>query len=144
MTTENCLRILESKGVRPTANRILLVKALAESENPVSMADLEARIGTMDRSSVFRCLSVFMKHHLVHMIDDGSDSSKFELCPASGECGVSDMHAHFHCERCGATVCIDDVGVPVIELPPGYSVSSVNYVVRGVCPKCSSAGRAEA
>lgn len=144
MMTESCIRLLESKGVRPTANRILLVKALSDSGKPMSMSDLEIYIGTMDRSSVFRCLSVFVKHHVVHLIDDGSDSSKFELCPVSGDCSLADMHAHFHCERCGATVCLDDVVVPVAELPTGYSAASVNYVVKGVCPECSAADDAGA
>ena len=143
MMTESCIHLLEAKGVRPTANRILLIKALSGIGKPASMGDLEIYIGTMDRSSIFRGLSVFLKHHVVHMIDDGSDSSKFELCPADGECQVADMHAHFHCELCGATICLDNVGVPALEFPPGYSVSSVNYVVKGVCAACSSIAGSE-
>ena len=40
-------KLLEEHGIKPTANRILVVKALASSMQPLSLAELERRIMTM-------------------------------------------------------------------------------------------------
>ena len=97
---------LERRGVRPTANRVLVLEAILAASQDVSLADIEARLGTVDRSSVFRTLCLFVKHHLVHAIDDGSGSVKYEACDSRGDCSVSDMHTHFYCEVCHRTFCL--------------------------------------
>lgn len=37
--------ILNEKGVKPTSNRILVMRELAEASHPVSLADLESMSG---------------------------------------------------------------------------------------------------
>ena len=39
MESEDLVTCLKLKGVKPTANRILVLKALKESSRPVSLAD---------------------------------------------------------------------------------------------------------
>lgn len=131
---------LERRGVRPTANRVLVLEAILSASQAVSLADIEAILGTVDRSSVFRTLCLFVKHHLVHAIDDGSGSVKYEACDGRGDCSVSDMHTHFYCEVCHRTFCLKTIGVPVVDLPAGFVTHSINYIVKGVCDKCSAAG----
>ena len=64
-----CVALLEEHGVRPTANRIVVAKALASSIQPQSLAELERKISTIDKSNVFRALTLFKEHHLVHAIE---------------------------------------------------------------------------
>ena len=73
-------KLLEEHGIKPTANRILVVKALASSMQPLSLAELERRIMTIDKSNVFRALSLFREHHLVHTIEGSGDGTRYELC----------------------------------------------------------------
>ena len=81
MSNTEIERTLESKGVRPTANRILVMKELVKATHPVSLADLEACLGfSMDRASIFRVLELFAEKDVVHVIEDGSRSIKYELC----------------------------------------------------------------
>ncbi len=129
---------LEEKGVKPTPNRILVLRELGHSDHPLSLADLEGRLETLDRSSIFRVLTLFLKHELVHSIEDGSGSIRYELCTASGKCSISDMHVHFHCESCNRTYCIPMTPVPAVDLPDGFTAHSVNYVVKGECAECGS------
>ena len=82
-------------------------------------------------------LSLFVGHHIVHVIEDGSGTVKYEVC-GSERCTVSDMHTHFYCEKCHRTYCFKAIQIPEIELPEGFSMSSVNYVVKGVCPECAA------
>lgn len=129
---------LESRGIKPTANRILVLKAMLSAPRALSLADLEERIGTVDKSSIFRTLALFQQHHLIHVIEDGSGSVKYEPCGSDTGCSVADMHAHFHCEACHETYCLHTAQIPTIELPEGFSMHAVNYLVKGLCARCTS------
>ena len=129
--------ILEKKGVKSTPNRILVLRALCGYTRPVSLPELEVDTHPMDKSSIFRVLNLFVKRHVVHAIEDGSGILKYEVCHGGTECTVNDMHVHFHCLECGQTFCLEAIHIPEIGLPEGFEVDSVNYVVKGLCPKCS-------
>ncbi len=136
MDSQRSIEVLEKKGVRVTAIRILVMEALLASSRPMSLSDLETVLDTVDKSSIFRTLEVFEKHHAVHSIDDGTGSIKFEVCEGGKDCTVSDMHTHFYCEKCHRTYCLKDINVPVVNLPEGFEMHSVNYIVKGICPGC--------
>ena len=111
--------------------------ALMSASRPMSLSDLETVLDTVDKSSIFRTLEVFEKHHAVHSIDDGTGSVKFEVCEGEEECTVSDMHAHFYCEKCHKTFCLKEINAPVVDLPEGFEMRGVNYMVKGVCRECA-------
>ena len=52
-----CEEMLQEHGVKPTANRIVVVKALADAERPLSLSELEYKIMSIDKSGVFRALA---------------------------------------------------------------------------------------
>ena len=140
MRTDNeqfCTERLAQKGVKPTSTRILVLRELMKADNPLSLQDVETALDTVDRSTIFRTLVLFREHHLVHDIDDGSGSVKYELCGGGADCTVADMHSHFYCERCRRTFCLDYIAVPQVDLPEGYEARSVNYMIKGVCPDCA-------
>lgn len=130
------LEILKSKGVKATSNRILVLDALKAQNSPVSLIELEDYLQTVDKSSIFRVLSLFLEKEVVHGIDDGSGSLKYELCHSDHHCSISDMHVHFHCERCRQTFCLKNVAVPEVAVPENFEVRSVNYVIKGICSDC--------
>ena len=129
-------QILAGSGIRPTANRIVVMRELASSQRPLSLAELESRLPTMDKSSIFRALTVFRGHHIVHVIEDGGEGVRYELCRSAGGEADTDAHAHFFCERCHRTFCLDYAGIPDVELPAGFRSTSVNFVIKGICPEC--------
>lgn len=51
-TTEFYAERLEKKGVKPTAVRILVLKAMMEASYAVSLVELETLLGTVDRSTI--------------------------------------------------------------------------------------------
>ena len=53
------------------------------------------------------------------------------------DCGVDDEHTHFYCVRCHRTFCLKRIHVPVVELPDGFRMDSINYVIKGLCPECA-------
>ena len=59
-----CLKILEQRGIKPTAIRMLVLKAMMETEQAVSLLDLENKLDTVDKSTIFRTITLFVSHHL--------------------------------------------------------------------------------
>ena len=128
--------LLQKHGIGTTANRIVIVKALAESDGPQSMRELETRILTIDKSVLSRTLALFRKNHLVHTLEDGDGNMKFELCLSHDDEIDDDEHVHFFCEKCHKTFCLHGTPLPAVNIPEGFQVNSANYMLIGVCEKC--------
>ena len=60
--------LLRERGIRPTAVRLLVVRILAEADAPLSLAEIEAMLDTAPKSTIFRALTLFQTHRLVHKI----------------------------------------------------------------------------
>ena len=136
MDNRKCIERLEKKGVRATSIRILVLDALMNASRTMSLADLEAVLETVDKSSIFRTLEIFEKKHLVHSIDDGTGSIKFEVCESEDDCSIADMHTHFYCENFQRTFCLKEISAPLLDIPSGFQAHSVNYIIKGICPDC--------
>ena len=130
--------LLQNKGVRPTALRLLILETIARQSEPVALLDLEAKLGTVDRSTIFRTVTLFLAHHVLHGFEDGSGSLKYELCDNACSCSVEDMHTHFYCEKCHKTFCLKEISIPQVDLPEGFSAHSINYIIKGICRECSA------
>jgi Fur family ferric uptake transcriptional regulator len=136
MKQEECVRLLAGHDIKPTSNRIVVLRALATSERPLTLAELEMKILSIEKSGIFRSLTLFREHHLVHAIEDGSGSLRYELCHSHGDAEDDDLHVHFFCEHCQRTFCLDGVPVPQVCVPSGYAVTSASHIVKGICPEC--------
>ena len=128
--------LLEHHGIKPTANRIVVARTLAGALSPLSLAELERKLLTIDKSGIFRTLTLFREQHLVHVIEGGSEGVKYELCHSHDEQYDEDQHPHFVCERCQQTFCLDTQPVPQVLLPPGFQAHSANLIIKGLCPDC--------
>lgn len=140
MPPDQYASLLEHHGVKPTANRIVIAKTLAAIDRPMSLSELEYKILTIDKSGIFRTLTLFRECGLVHAIDDG-EGTKYELCRSHHDTHDDDTHVHFHCERCHTTFCLDDIPIPEVCLPEGYLPQTTNYIIKGLCPECRAKRR---
>lgn len=136
MNTHDITEKLTNKGIRPTANRILVYDTIAKQSTPQSLKDLERLMLSMDRSSIFRVLTLFQEHDVVHTFEDGRGVLNYELCEEDGECDHHDGHIHFYCESCGRSFCMEDIEVPEFTLPTGFTTTSTSFVIKGECPQC--------
>ena len=127
---------MQEHGIRPTANRMLVIQALEDATHPLSLAELEDQLVTLDKSSIFRALTLFREKHLVHAIENGSNNLVYELCLSHSEETDDDTHVHFFCERCHTTFCLTDINIPQVELPGGFMMTTSNYLIKGICPDC--------
>ena len=131
---------LEARGVKPTSTRLLVYRALAESRHSLSLRDLDDRLDTVDRSTIFRTLTLLLAHHLVHAIEDGTGVTRYEACEGDDDCSLDDQHVHFYCRVCQRTFCFHRLHIPHLQMPEGFTMEGVNFVVKGVCPDCAQSG----
>ena len=131
-------QILQEAGIRVTAVRLLIWRTIhREFSGIFNLADLEDKLPTVDKSTLFRTLNLLSECRLLDTIDDGSGSQKY--CNRDLHAPQSRIkHVHFNCRICHQTVCLTDVSLPEVTLPEGYTVEDTEYVVKGVCPKCAA------
>lgn len=138
MTNEDYhIRKLAHREIKPTASRLLILREMMRGDEAVSLPDLERYLPTVDKSTISRTLSLFLLHRLIHAIDDGSGALKYAVCDDGCDCSVDEEHTHFYCENCHRTFCLKHIAVPVVPLPEGFSMHSINYVLKGLCPECA-------
>mgnify|MGYP002623625029 CR=1 FL=1 len=141
---ETPVTLMQEHGIKPTANRILVAQSLAHfwRSAPVGLKELmiassrTAALESVDKSIISRTLSAFRERHLLHVLADGGDSVRYEVCHCAEEEEDSDRHVHFHCEVCGRTFCFEDLPIPAVQYPEGFAVENVEYMAHGVCPEC--------
>lgn len=129
---------LLARDIKPTAIRLLVLKAMENYPQAFSLADLEDKLDTIDKSSLFRTITLFHKRHLIHSIDDGSGSMKYSVCRDSCMCELEDLHVHFNCTRCHKTFCLESISIPQVKLPKDFLLESINFVMKGLCSQCAS------
>ena len=130
-------KLIKAAQITPTPMRVMVYKCLLNAGCPLSLDDIETKLESVDKSTISRSLSLFRDRHLVHSFNDGSGSTKYELCAAPHALSHEDLHVHFRCEECGETLCFPSIKVPEVSLPDGFESREVNYIITGVCAQCT-------
>ena len=129
-------QVLLNAGIRVTAVRLLVWRKIRHGlHDAFSLADLETALPTVDRSTLFRTITLLADAHLLHGIDDGSGSQKYCVCHLDDTRHCLG-HVHVTCRVCHRTYCLTDVKIPPVPLPTGFEQEETEYVVKGVCPAC--------
>ena len=136
MKKKKYINRLEKQRIKPTAIRLLVLDAISNKKEIFSLLELEAELGTIDKSTLFRTLTLFQQHMLVHSIDDGSGSLKYSVCDEECDCSPQWQHVHFYCSECNRAYCLREIPIPQVVLPVGFEPKTINHVIKGVCNQC--------
>lgn len=131
--------ILNDKNVKPTAVRELVLKVFLENSYALSSSDIEEKLPWGDRVTLFRTLKTFEQKGVIHQINDGSSSVKYALC--SDNCEATehfDIHPHFHCDKCGKTICLEKQELSIPNIPNDIIVNDYSLILNGLCADCLS------
>ncbi|MBP5625864.1 MAG: transcriptional repressor [Bacteroidales bacterium] len=134
---EDPVALMQEHGIKATANRILILNALLQAGRPLSMTEIETALESVDKSIISRSLAAFREHRLLHALADDGAGVRYEVCHCAEEEEDSDLHVHFHCERCGRTFCFEDLPIPAVRYPDGFMVENVEHTAHGICPDCA-------
>ncbi len=122
--------LLKSYGIRPTAIRLMILKCIMEFESAFSYDDIADKLETVDRSTIFRTLSIFDAAGLIHKFEDGIGNSRY--------CILICDHVHVSCRKCGRTFCIPIKNYPQLTLPENFEAEEINYTITGLCRECNN------
>ena len=134
LVKEICRR-LEEVGIRPTHQRIEVMKYLTENRvHPTAemiYSQLKAVIPTFSKTTVYNTLKLLEEKGVVSALATDEDQIRYEvdLTP----------HAHFKCVKCGAFFDLGHAGVLSLEKEDeieGNLVREVQVVMKGICRHC--------
>lgn len=130
---------LKSVDLRHTNGREEVLNLFLDADHALSHNDIENGLGPdHDRVTIYRTLRTFVEKGLLHRVLDDGGNPKYALCRDNCVKGHHHHdHVHFKCEDCGQTTCLDQVNIPSISLPAGYSRKEVNLLIQGVCQECN-------
>lgn len=130
--------ILKQNRLSITGSRQKILELFLSKNGALSHADIEKKTGeSFDRVTVYRTLQTFVESGIIHLIPTTDNSIKYALC--KNDCAPGhhhDNHVHFICDECSKTICLEEVTIPSVKLPKGFTPQHSEMVVTGICGEC--------
>lgn len=138
---ENAIRKTRERLTKP---RTAVLSTLLTFDHAATHLEVAAAIGkqhAIDRVTVYRVLDWLVGVNLAHRISGDDRVWRFvaNVGASPAAKAVSHRrHAHFTCEQCGQTFCLDSVQPKInVKLPAGFTSSEVDVTLRGRCAHCA-------
>jgi Fur family ferric uptake transcriptional regulator len=130
---------IRRRGARATPARIRVLQLLRVAATALTHNEIEAALGAsaLDRVTLYRVLDWLVESGLAHRNTDAQRIFRFSAAVA----GEHTTHIHFRCEHCGGVFCLDAAPPAAPTLPDGFSLSRMDFDLRGRCATCSAAQR---
>lgn len=130
-------QILRTNQLSITASRKEVLKLFLEKEVALDHAAIEKDTGEQfDRVTIYRTLQSFLEKGIIHTIPTNDNSTMYALCKECTHGFHHDNHVHFLCEVCHNTQCLEEVLIPDVQLPEGFSPVAMQMTVTGICKRC--------
>jgi len=131
------MRRLEEAGYRSGAARREVVDLLAAEPCAVTALEIDRRLDSVGRASVYRTLDQLERLHLVQRVEIGGDAAGYErVDPAQ-------HHHHLVCEECGRLSPFADPSleraIEAVSRAAEFEIAAHDVVLRGRCPDCKVA-----
>ena len=132
--------LLRTHGLRRTPIRTEMLALFMKHDTALSASDIIAKMKyRLDRVTAYRALSSFEEHGILHRASEDERGTKYALCGQHCPDEThTDEHAHFICDECHQTYCLEDVKVPAVAVSDAFSVSRANYTLSGTCQACNA------
>ncbi len=127
---------LRTRGLRATSSRVAVLQLLSMTEQPVSHAEVCAKLATsFDPATLYRNLVDFVDVQLARRADVGDHVWRFALVRVGHDAAA---HPHFVCTGCGVMQCLPTMQVrgPAAKAPRSVKRRDVEVHVRGLCDAC--------
>lgn len=126
---------LNKAGFRAGAARRQVIELLDGESCAVSALEIDRRLPSVGRASVYRTLEQLEQLGLVNRVDVGGEVVAFERNDPGGH------HHHMVCTRCGRLVPFSDPGLERAIAGIGeraeFEITAHDVLLRGICPRCS-------
>lgn len=133
-TSQNdIITLLGRHNIRPSAQRIAVMKALVESKSHPTAEYifdmLSPQMPTLSLTTVYNTLKLLADKGVVSVLGMDRRYAHFDY--------VGKPHAHMWCRKCGKVVDVQ-LSVPVLSASEaaGFSLDEVDVCYKGLCPEC--------
>lgn len=131
---ERASRRFNEAGFRTGAARRQVIELLDGETCALTALEIDRRLSTVGRATVYRTLEQLEELGLVHRVDVGGETVAFERNDPTGH------HHHMVCVRCGRLVPFSDhaleQAIHRLAEQADFEVSAHDVLLRGVCPRC--------
>jgi Fur family transcriptional regulator, ferric uptake regulator len=129
------MRRLDQAGYRSGAARREVVALLASEQCAVTALEIDRRLDSVGRASVYRTLDQLERLHLVQRVEIGGDAAGYERVDPEQH------HHHLVCEECGklapfASDALEEA-IEGISRATDFEVAAHDVVLRGTCATCT-------
>lgn len=134
-------RTLSSRGHRVTPQRQLVLDAIRDAEgHSTTLGEIHARVrrrdASVDRSTVYRALHLFVQLGIVAQTTSADGEPRFEIVDA-------EPHHHLVCQACGREELIESPEITrafrTIRDQLGFHVTTEHLTLTGICARCRDA-----
>lgn len=131
------MRRLDEAGYRSGAARREVIELLAAEPCAVTALEIDRRLDSVGRASVYRTLDQLDRLHLVQRVEIGGDAAGYERVDAEQH------HHHLVCDECGRLAPFADrsleQAIEAVSRAADFEVAAHDVVLRGRCPDCKTA-----
>jgi Fur family ferric uptake transcriptional regulator len=135
----HALARLETAGFRRGGARRAVIEVLAAEPCAISAIEIEGRLRRrrrrVGRASVYRVLEELTELDLVHKLDLGSETARYERVDPGGA-----HHHHMVCDECGRVLPFSDAAleraVTKLTGDAAFEVRDHEIVLHGSCGRC--------
>jgi Fur family transcriptional regulator, peroxide stress response regulator len=129
-------RLCRARGIRVTAQRLAVYKALAEDlAHPTAesvYARLSKQLPGLSQATIYRTLQFFENENIIRKVSSPGAIGRFDA--------NVDPHQHLVCRVCGS---LEDISIPELHsaaIPnvSGFTVEELDIRLVGRCEACSS------
>ncbi|WP_428386680.1 Fur family transcriptional regulator [Mucisphaera sp.] len=122
-------------GGRRTQQRDTIRRVLEDAARPMAVQEIldaaAEEVPNLGQATVYRAIHHFEDLGVLSPIDLPGEPTRYEW-------KRSDAHAHFKCESCSRTYCVDAERIELsAKLPDGFRLASHELFLHGLCPECS-------
>lgn len=128
--------ILATAGLRQTKPRAIIFDTLKATHTPMSIIDIIDKCPSVDKVSVYRTITLFMKLNIISSVPHGW-KHLYELSSP-----FKPHHHHLTCTRCGTLIEIHSHKLEAIitnlTRDHQFSPTGHHFEVTGICAPCKA------
>src|SRR5450830_697456 len=138
MQTDIAESQIRATGARVTRQRVLVLNFLLGQKKSLTHHEIQTHLAKtaheeLDSVTLYRVLEWLTENELIHRIAGADQVWRF----SAGAGHQAHEHAHFQCTKCANVTCFNEVKLPPpVLLPEGFSGGEVDYLIKGLCPRC--------
>ncbi len=135
---DTLFNLLKKNSLSVTDSRKKILELFLNTSGALAHADIESITGDkFDRVTIYRTLQTFVDKGIIHNIPTNDNAILYALCKDECEAGHHHHnHVHFICDTCSKAICLDEVVIPTIKLPKGFTLKQTDMIVSGICVQC--------